>query len=87
MQMGETSCAVSLRLKPPPAANYCPPIQKYILHIAACIKPDPPPRPTAGTAFSALPRSRSFPPDKRSWIATRPRELAGASSNVSDLEP
>jgi len=33
MQMGETSCAVSLRLKPPPAANYCPPIQKYILHI------------------------------------------------------
>ena len=42
MQMGETSCAVSLRLKPPLAANYCPPIQKYILHIAACIKPDPP---------------------------------------------
>ncbi|OLP77810.1 hypothetical protein AK812_SmicGene42089 [Symbiodinium microadriaticum] len=33
MQMGETSCAVSLRLKPPLAANYCPPIQKYILHI------------------------------------------------------
>ncbi|CAE7201453.1 Slc34a2 [Symbiodinium natans] len=40
MQIGDTSCSVSVGVKPPLAAIYCPPIQKYILHI----EPDPPAR-------------------------------------------
>ena len=40
MQIGDTSCSVSVGVKPPLAAIYCPPIQKYILHIAARTKTD-----------------------------------------------